>query len=178
MIGKRTLFIYLLAVWISSCEMPINPLPTSFLVCLLFLTDYGNSLCSLNTILCQLVHDANSFSHSVGWLFTFYWGLSWTRVLNFNIILWFILSFNGLCFFVCPIEENLSLPSDFDDILLLFSGRFVDVPSTFRSTTYLKLIFVYNGYFLSSHVVIFLTSHHLLKRLSYPLLYSTTLALN
>lgn len=100
MIGKRTLFIYLLAVWISSCEVPINPLPTSFLVCLLFLTDYGNSLCSLNTILCQLVHDANSFSHSVGWLFTFYWGLSWTRVLNFNIILWFILSFNGLFFCV------------------------------------------------------------------------------
>ena len=72
----------------------------------------------------------------------FYWGLLWTRVLNFNIILWFILSFNGLCFFVCVLLKKIFHYCKHDDMLLLFSGRFVDVPCTFRSTMYLKLIFV------------------------------------
>lgn len=109
MIGKRTLFTYLLAVWISSCEVPINPLPLLSWFAFYFLLIMGVLyVVSTQPFVSWSMMQIPSPTLWVGFSL-FYWGLLWTRVLNFNIILWFILSFNGLCFFVCPIEENLSL---------------------------------------------------------------------
>lgn len=77
-----------------------SPLPTSHLVVLHMRVLYVVSAQPFVSI-----HTASVFSLSLCWFSFSYWCLWWTQVLNFNTMLWFILSFHG-CALLCVLFKK------------------------------------------------------------------------
>ena len=175
------LFIWSLAICISSLEKPIQVLCPYFyqIVWVFLILSYMSSLYIVDINLLSDKSFTNIFSHSVSCLFVL-------LMLSFAVQK-LLISLDPICLFL--LLFSLPLENRSQKILLwfmtknvppVFSSRsFMAFSLKFRSLIHLEFIFVYGVRkcynLIVLHVAVQFSQHHLLKRLSFPLVYSCLL---